>query len=316
MFLGLNHSDIKLVHSSASRLKVGFCFEENIPAKFSPEVEVICLRYKISLKRQKIDLFPNLKMICAMSTGMDNIDLGYCSNRGIKVVNLPAYGSCTVAEYAFALALTLSKKIIQSRVKQPGSKDYTTIQGIDLFGKKVAILGTGKIGTHIARIANGFGMQIFGFDKFLNEDLTIKYGLVYKNLEELIGLGDFIFLSLPLNEESYHLIDQRILLNIRKDAFIINIGRGELIDTYALLNSLIEGRVAGAALDVLEEEKSIFATTEVENKEIYALNRKLLKLENVIITPHNAFNTVESVGRIIRNTVESVSQFYDQSKKT
>lgn len=267
----------------------------------------------------ELDRFPKLKFIATRSTGYDHLNLAETAKRGIKVSNVPSYGENTVAEQAFALLLCLSRKIYQSykQIEQGGSFSTAGLKGFDLKGKTIGIVGLGRIGIHTARIAKGFEMNILAFDQHQNEPAIKDYGVKYVSLPELLAGSDIISLHAPYLKETHHLINLDNIGKIKKGAYLINTARGGLVDTAALIKGLQDGVLAGAGLDVLEEENFMLDELALLNdphpntdslKTILA-NHYLIDHPRVIITPHNAFNTQEAIERIVGTTVENIRSF-------
>lgn len=270
------------------------------------------------ITKEVIDVLQPGAMIATRSTGFDHIDIAYAAQKGITVCNVPTYGENTVAEHTFALILDLSRKIHQSieSVKREGfsAKGLT---GFDLKDKTIGIVGLGHIGQHVARIANGFQMRVLVYDKLQDKKLAKKLGFYYATLEELLAQSDIITLHVPYNQHTHHLINIENISAIKKGAYLINTARGGLVQTEALVRALHEGILAGAALDVLEEECFIKEERQLLSAGFDAKcdlktmlqNHVLMERENVIITPHNAFNSKEALERILETTVENVQEF-------
>lgn len=262
---------------------------------------------------------PNLKLIATRSTGYNNVDLDYCTEHNISVVNVPRYGDITVAEYAFALLLNVIRKVnIAYKDLQKGViklEDYT---GHDLCGKTIGIIGTGAIGRYTAKIAYGFGMNILSYDPFPNEEIKDKLGVKYVDLETIFKESDIISLHAPSRKENFHMINEKAFSLMKDGVVIVNTARGEIMDTNALYNALKYGKVAGAGLDVLECEE-IIANEELFLSKIDCvkkdclektlLNHKLLDMPNVVITPHIAFDTIEAIYRILNTTINNINGY-------
>ena len=264
-----------------------------------------------------LDRFPRLKLIATRSTGFDHIDLAECRRRHIVICNVPTYGSATVAEHTFALLLAISRKLPDSIERtREGRFDFRELQGFDLEGKIMGILGTGRIGTHVARIAKGFGMTVLGFDTHPSKQAAEDIGFLYVTAEQLLKSSDIISLHLPYAKETHHFLGQAEFAKMKKGVVIINTARGGLVNTEALLAALDNGTVKAAGLDVLEEEgllkeeRELLAGGSPKRKLHIALeNTVLLKRPNVVVTPHNAFNSEESIKRILDTTIENVEKF-------
>jgi D-lactate dehydrogenase len=261
---------------------------------------------------------PNLKLIATRSTGFDHIDIDYAKEKNISVANVPEYGSRTVAEYTFALILTLTKKIYQS-INQAKVFDFEhhRIRGFDLAGKTLGIVGMGKIGLEVLKIAKGFAMNALVYTRSQNNQLADQYQFQYTDLKTLLSSSDIITFHTPLTKETYHLINQDNIKLIKKGAYLINTARGGLVETQALVKALEEGVLGGVALDVLEDEKALSEETEIlttsYRQEVdfrtLALNHVLANHPKVIITPHNAFNTYEALERILETTINNINQY-------
>ncbi|MEK7172512.1 MAG: NAD(P)-dependent oxidoreductase [Patescibacteria group bacterium] len=259
-----------------------------------------------------------LKFIATMSTGYDHIDLNTCKEKGIKVSNVPFYGDNTVAEHTFALILAFSRKLPQSFAKTRfGDFTLNDLRGFDLKGKTIGIIGLGHIGEWTARIAFGFGMKILAFDPKKQPKLSAKFGVKYTTLDYLLGNSDIITLHAPYNEQTRHLINKNNIVKIKKGALLINTARGGLVETEALLLALQKGILAGAGLDVLEEECFIKEEKELLTKPFQKTcdlrtvlrNHLLINNPKVLITPHNGFNSQEALLRILDSTIENIKGF-------
>lgn len=282
------------------------------------DVEILSCFIYSQLKRNILEKLPNLKLIATRSTGFDHIDIDYVKEKNILVANVPEYGSRTVAEYTFAIILTLMKKIYQS-INQAKVFDFdrSHIRGFDLAGKTLGIIGMGKIGLEVLKIAKGFAMNVLVYTRSQNTQLANQYQFNYVDLNTLLSSSDIITLHIPLTKETYHLINQNNIALIKKGAYIINTARGGLVETQALVKALEDEILAGVALDVLEEEKALGEETEIlttsYRQEVdfktLALNHILVNHPKVIITPHNAFNTYEALERILETTINNINQY-------
>ena len=254
----------------------------------------------------------NLKLVATRSTGFDHIDSSFCEKHHIDVKNVPLYGEYTVAEHTFALILSLTRKIHTSYVRSIKG-DFRTegLQGFDLKDKTIGIIGGGRIGLHVARMARSFGMHVRVFDikkdNFLAELINFKY----VSLNDLLSVSDIVSLHLPLNDSTYHLINSDSLKLIKRGSLLINTARGGLVDTDALIVALNDGTLSGVGLDVIEGEEflleeNIFNLPIEKAAKLIVSSKILLDNENVVMTPHNAFNSVEAVSRIVEATVNNL----------
>ena len=278
---------------------------ENLPQ--SRDYDAISVFTDSKVDSTVIDAFPNLKLIAARSTGFDHIDLAKSAEKNITVVNVPVYGENTVAEFAFALLLAITKKTVQANISVRITEKFNRegLTGLDLNGKTFGVIGTGHIGAHAVKIAKGFGMNVLAFDAFPNQELSGEIGFSYVPLEELLSKSDFISLHVPFLPATKHLINQKNISFIKRGAVLINTSRGEIVETAALVNGLETGIIAAAGLDVLENELTLRTGTESETEEA-RLNDKLIEMSNVLVTPHVASNTKEAMDRIRQTTVDNI----------
>lgn len=269
------------------------------------------------LSADVLSQLPHLVLIATRSTGYDHIDLDYCRARGIKVCNVPSYGENTVAEHTFGLILSLSRNIHRAYLRTSrGNYSLEGLSGFDLKGKAIGVVGTGHIGFHVIRMAKGFGMHVLATDireqPFLAEVLDFTYVLLTRLLQE----SDIISLHAPYNASTHHLINRQNIGLIKRGAILINTARGGLIETAALVEALDKGILGGAGLDVLEgehlikEEWQLLASDEpVETLRTLLSNHILQNRENVVITPHIAFDSREALLRILDTTVANILHF-------
>ncbi|MDE2490014.1 MAG: hydroxyacid dehydrogenase [Elusimicrobia bacterium] len=260
---------------------------------------------------------PRLKLIATRSTGFDHVDLSYCRRRGIAVANVPSYGENTVAEHTFALILALSRKVHQAYFRTiRGDFSFEGLQGFDLKGKTIGIVGTGHIGLHAARIAKGFGMRVLACDPHKNELAAETLGFEYASFDALLAGSDIVTLHAPYDPSTRHMINKNSLKKVKRGALLINTARGGLVETEALVEALDRGLLGGAGLDVLEgeelikEERQILARDfSIGRLKTLVQNHILLNRENVVITPHIAFNSREAFARILDTTLANVRAF-------
>lgn len=264
-----------------------------------------------------IKQLPRLKLIATRSTGYDHIDLTTCRKRGIVVSNVPSYGENTVAEHTFALILSLSRRLKESFERTShGNFSLEGLRGFDLKGRTLGIVGLGRIGRKVARIAHGFGMKILAFDVRQDKTLVQELNLSYTGLVELLAHSDIITLHVPYNEQTDHLINKENIKLFKPGSLLINTARGGVVDTEAVIYGLDKKILAGVGLDVLEGEALIKEERQLLSKNLpkerlkdLLTNHILLKYENVVVTPHNAFNSGEALQRILETTVENIHSF-------
>ena len=283
------------------------------------EAEVLSIFVKSHVDAVALDRFPNVKFIATRSTGFDHIDLDETAKRGIVVSNVPFYGENTVAEFAFALLLMLSRMTYEGhdRIIKTGSFSPQGLRGFDLKGKTLGVVGTGHIGRHVIRMAKGFEMNVVAFDVKRDDAYAKEAGISYATFDELLAESDIITLHAPYNPHTHHLINRDNVEKIKKGAYLINTARGGLVETDALVYALEKGIIAGAGLDVLEEEGYLLDKTallndqhpNVESLKTMLENHYLIDHPRVIITPHMAFNTDEALKRILDASAENIQAF-------
>lgn len=293
-----------------------------------PDTDILAVFIEAPVTKKMMDKMPRLKMIAAMSTGFDHIDLAAAKQRKIPVCNVPTYGENTVAEHAMALILGLTRKLFPSvkRVKE-GVYDFHGLRGVDLKGKTLGVIGTGHIGAHVIKMANGFDMNIVAMDAFPNKELEKKLGFKYVTLAKLLAESNIISLHTPLLPTTYHLINKKNIKKIKKGAYLINTARGALVDPEALVWALQNNQLAGVGLDVLEDEGFVqneeamikAACGGKKNAECKMrtnlMNNLIIDHPNAIVTPHNAFNSVEALKRIVDVTADNIKSFANGEMK-
>jgi D-lactate dehydrogenase len=272
------------------------------------QLEVITTHTVSKIDQTVMAALPNLKLIATRTTGYDHIDTKAAAEKNIPVCNVPSYGENTVAEFAFGLVLSLSRKIPQAwqRVKQTKKFDTTQLVGFDLKDKTMGVLGTGKIGSHLVKMAKGFEMNVIAFDAFPNEKLAAELGYTYKTLEEVLQTSDVISIHVPYLPSTHHLLNTQNITQIKKGAILVNTARGAVIETAALITALEQGIVSAAALDVVENEEVLTSGAEDKDPSLTALNQKLMSMPQVVMTPHLAFDSKEALQRIMQTTVENI----------
>lgn len=290
--------------------------EENA-ARYQDAEIISCFIYS-NLSRPVLEKLPHLQCIATRSTGFDHIDLAYCKEKGIVVCNVPEYGSNTVAEHTFALILSLTRSVYQSvnQAKQLNF-DHKMIRGVDLFEKTIGIIGLGKIGINVLRIAHGFKMKALVHTRTQDPELQQRYGIEYVDLDTLLSQSDVITLHLPLTEHTKHIINEENVKKIKKGCFLVNTARGGLVQTEAIIEGLATGTFEGVALDVLEEEKELSEEAAILTPQFQKeadlktliMDHFLMTHPRVLITPHNAFNSKEALERIEHTTIDNIKAY-------
>lgn len=287
--------------------------------------EIVSIFVNSPCSKKELSQFPNLKHIATRSTGFDHIDKAEAQARGITVSYVPAYGENTVAEFAMGLLLTVSRKIYEcvKRVQEEGLFSQEGLRGFDLKGKTIGILGTGRIGAHMIRMAKGFDMKVIAFDAFPKESLAQELGFTYMSLEDVLMQSDVVSVHLPYMPETHHILNKGNIMKMKKGSVLINSARGALIETEAIVAALQNETLAGVGLDVLEEESFLDDETKLlfaphpneESLKTTLENHYLIEHPRAIITPHNAFNTEEAIKRILDTTIENILAFSHGEKK-
>lgn len=251
-----------------------------------------------------------VRLLALRSAGFNHVNLDAASAVGLKVVRVPEYSPFAVAEYAIGLILTLNRKIHRANTRvHEGNFSLNGLMGFDLHDKTIGIIGTGKIGSIMCKIMNGFGCRVLAYDIKIDEKLNEEKTCKYVSLDDLFSQSDIISLHAPLTPESHHMIDQKSISQMKKGVMLINTGRGALIDTKALINALKKGQVGHAGLDVYEEEEGIFFEDLSEQILQDDTLARLLTFPNVVLTSHQAFLTKEAVTNIARTTLQNITDF-------
>lgn len=249
-----------------------------------------------------------IKLVALRSTGYNNVDLAAAKDLNLAVTRVSVYSPYAVAEHAVALLLTLNRKVHRAfnRVRELNFS-LNGLVGFDLHGKTAGILGTGKIGRITAEIMRGFGMRVLAYDPYPDSDWASRLGIEYADTQALLQTSDVISLHVPLTAETKHMIGSKAFEWIKPGAYLINVSRGGLIDTAALIHALKHRQLGGVALDVYEEEEGIFFEDLSGQMLLDDELARLLTFPNVIVTSHQAFLTREALADIARVTVANLS---------
>lgn len=286
-----------------------------------PDAEIVSVFVGCSVDHATIKAMPKLKFVACRSTGYNNVDLTETEKSKIVVSNVPTYGEHTVAEYTIALMLALSRKLVEAiNQARVGEINANLVHGHDLHGKTLGLIGLGRIGKNVATLGKAFGMQVVGYDPSPDEKFAKDIGIQYVSLEELLKNSDVVSLHAPFTGHNKHLIDKDQLSLMKRGSLLINTSRGELLDTLALVDALQSGHLGGAAIDVIEDESLM----EVEEEEMLLRKGRAPKktlenaiaidvlgkmMHNVIITSHNAYNTLEALQRINKTTAVNIQAY-------
>ncbi|WP_456435394.1 hydroxyacid dehydrogenase [Thermovibrio ammonificans] len=291
------------------------------------DVEALSVFIYSKVDRKVIEALPNLKIVTTRSTGFDHIDVEAARERGIAVCNVPDYGMETVAEYALLMILALLRKLkptIERTCRGIFSREG--LRGHDLAGKTVGVIGTGRIGARLVKLLSGFDVKVLAYDVKPKEELVERFGVEYVSLEELLSRSDIVSLHVPYLPSTHHLINRENIKLMKKGSYLVNTSRGAVVETEAIVEALKEGRLAGVALDTFEgeevwteEELIIFrgekdVSPEVLKKAIETF--ALAQFDNVILSPHNAYNTHEAIMRILTKTLKNLVEFKEKGRCT
>ena len=281
------------------------------------DTSIISVFTTSDLTEDVLKKFKNLRIVTTRSSAYDHIDLNYCTKQNIAVFNIEQYGQASVAEYSTALILALIRNLLPAYYDmKEHAIDHKKYEGKTLSAYTIGIIGCGAIGTAVAKIARFFGMKILIHSYMKNPELNGSCEFV--SFDELITNSDIISLHLPYNGDNYHMISTEEFDKMKDGVYIVNTARGELLDIKALYDNLVKGKVLGAALDVLEcefistykgEMAAIMEETEQHCVETALITQKLFNMKNVIITPHIAYNTKESVDYILSETFNLIRDY-------
>jgi len=266
-----------------------------------PEYEVLLVRSETKVTKEIIDQARKLKLVGRAGTGVDNIDLNAATKAGILVINVPGGNTIAATEHTFALLLALARNLARGDAStKQGKWERSKFIGSELYGKTLSLLGLGKIGREVAVRALAFGMRVLAYDPYVSEDYAKNIGVELVNFEDALKKADYLSLHLPLNEQTKGLINQKTITSMKEGVRIINTARGEIIDEDALTEAIKSGKIAGAALDVFAQEP-------------IPLDSPLLKLENVVLTPHLGASTEEAQERVAEELAKAVVDYFEKN---
>ncbi|WP_047982830.1 phosphoglycerate dehydrogenase [Ornithinibacillus californiensis] len=262
------------------------------------EFDALIVRSQTQVSREVIERATNLKIIGRAGVGVDNIDMNAATEHGIIVVNAPNGNTNSAAEHTMAMLMALSRKIPQAYLALKENKwDRKRYIGVELKGKTLGIIGLGRIGAEVAYRARGQRMNIIAYDPFLTKEKAEKMGIKYGSIDDVLKVADFITVHTPLLKETKHLLNKEAFQKVKTGVQIINCARGGIIDEDALYEAILSKKVAGAALDVFEEEPF--------------LHHKLLELPEVIATPHLGASTVEAQENVAIDVSHDIIRYFN-----
>ncbi|HEX9864020.1 MAG TPA: hydroxyacid dehydrogenase [Acidimicrobiia bacterium] len=254
-------------------------------ARFGSELETaagLIVRSATTVDARLLEAAPELKVVGRAGVGVDNIDVAAASERGVAVVNAPGGNTVSAAELTMALLLSVARRVSEAdRSMREGRWDRANLQGVELRGRTLGVVGAGRIGSTVADRCRAFGMRVIVHDPYLSADRLAELRSVVVEMDQLLAEADVITLHVPLTDETRGLIGESALLKMKKGAFLVNLSRGGVVDEAALARALIEGRIAGAGLDVYETEP-------------LPPESPLLSAPNLVLTPHLGASTKEA----------------------
>ena len=265
------------------------------------EYDILAVKVDFKVDKEILDNASNLKVIASASTAVDHIDLDYAKEKGVEVIFLKGVNTVATAEYVFALLFSLYRRVYpaQNSLLQ-GRWDRVSYIGDNFSEKVIGVVGLGKIGRHVAKIANGFGMKVVAFDPYLSESVFRENNVEKKELDDLLNVSDVVTLHTFLNDETKKMFDMSKFKLMKEKAVLINCSRGEVVNDEDLIKALREKVIAGAALDVFDQEP-------LEENHVLMKNAKVMK--NLVISPHLAGSTRESVNESGKYVAEKTKAF-------
>lgn len=289
--LGISHSDFEKI-AGKSGLDYEMIWEENSAS--SKKVEIIITVNK-EVNHELLEKFSNVKMVAVAFTGFDSVDLDICRKKNIAVYNVPDYATNSVVELTLGLSISLLRNIPRAN-ELIRAHSWNMKPGLELSGRTVGILGTGKIGIAAAKVFKVLGCEITGWSRTEKEEFKSLGGRYISDKLKFFAAADIVSVHLPLNEETAGIIGKDELAAMKKTSFLVNTARGPIVDEEELIQALQNKKIAGAGLDVYAHEP-------ISN------DNKLISLDNVVLTPHIAYKTEEAVSKRASVTVQNILNF-------
>lgn len=275
---------------------------------------VICIFVHDHIDKELMEILyeQGVRLITLRSNGYNHVDIASSSGK-IAIVHVPRYSPYAVAEFTVATMLALNRKLYLSYARTKlNNFSLNGLVGFDMHGKTVGIIGSGQIGSIVVKILSAFGMRVLVYDVYQKEELVRETGCEYTSLSNLLAESDIISLHCPLTKENHHLINKKTLHEMKKGVLLVNTGRGGLIHTSDLIDTLKSQQIGGAALDVYEEEERFFfkdLSSSFIDDDVLA---RLMTFPNVLLTSHQAFFTKEALEQIAKTTLQNVLFFYEK----
>lgn len=280
-------------------------------AQLASGYHCVCAFVNDELNREVLNILASagVKLVALRCAGYNNVDIAASAELGLTIVRVPAYSPHAVAEHTVLLLLAIARKLTRSynRMRE-GNFSLEGLTGLELYGRTVGVIGTGRIGALVAKIMKGFGCEVIAYDASPSMELE-KIGICYSSLEDIFRYSNIITLHCPLLPETKHIINAKSLAMMKDGVILVNTSRGQLIDSAVVVDALKSKKIAGLALDVYEEESEIFfedRSDQIIQDDIFS---RLLTFPNVIITGHQAFLTDNALRAIAETTISNISEF-------
>ncbi len=261
-----------------------------------PESDALIVRSRTMVTADLLDLGPRLQIVGRAGIGIDNIDVPAATEKGILVINAPLGNVRSTAEHTLALIFALARRVVSADASVRGGSWKAGYEGMQLGGKRLGVIGVGKVGSTVANVAAAIGMDVVAYDPYLPAQAWDALGLRHSSLEELLGTADVVTIHVPLMDQTRLLLDAEALVRMKRGAYLVNCARGGLVDEAALASALTSGHLAGAALDVFEQEP--------------LTDSPLLDAPNLILTPHVAASTREAQAQVSTDIAVQVLDFF------
>ena len=276
---------------------------KNVIIEKARDVDALVSLLSDKIDAEVFDAAPKLKIVSQLAVGFDNIDVQEATKRGIYVTNTPGVLTETTADFAWALLMAVARRVVEAdKYVRTGQWKVgwhpSMLLGRDVYGATIGIVGAGRIGQAVARRAKGFNMRILYYDVVARPEIEKELGAKRVDLDTLLREADFVSIHVPLMKETYHMINAEKLKLMKETAYLVNNARGPVVDEKALYEALKEGRIAGAGLDVFEQEP-----TPVDNP--------LLKLDNVVVAPHISSGSYETRSKMAEMVAENLVAFFE-----
>ncbi|KRF06346.1 dehydrogenase [Arthrobacter sp. Soil782] len=289
--------ELAVAHANGVNLELKQCRTEDDVIAVAAGADALIVQYA-PISDHVLQSLPSVRAIGRYGVGVDTVDVEAASRRNVAVCNVPDYGTEDVSDHAIALAVSLSRGIVQfDRRTRAGRHELAPVQPLHRFNTRIfAVVGLGLIGAATARKAKGLGFEVVGYDPALEVGSTTEGDVRVIDLDELYGIADIVSLHVPLNKETHHLIDRAALRKFKNGSLLINTCRGGVVDSSAVVEALRSGKLKGAGLDVFENEPM-------------SADDPLAGLDNAVLTPHVAWYSEESYSELKRRTIENVVEY-------